>query len=170
MDKLTQIVESRVDWTGKYFLFEIRSGADQDLLVTELSKITKVKLRKVTRDQYADLWQSYLAGEPWMRSGETMKLSEKEAEVLGERLARTAAEAASLTESETQKLVSIVREELLESFRKIHDSAEDLSSSFAESGPFLERIRARTEEIFGPETASSVMSILLESFGDPTTS
>ena len=117
LEEQPEITEARVDWSGRKFLLQSSRG-----------NVSSLALRILTDAGYdakavdaAPFVESYRAGEPWLRGGETLKLSTKEAEVLAGRWSREAGGRIGLTEEETARTESVLREELMERFRAVHE-------------------------------------------------
>jgi hypothetical protein len=120
LDEIPGVRASRVDWTGRRFLIELDPGASGSTIAAEAERTLGDGAELLgdgdTRSAVAD----FERGEAWMRSGETLQLSHREARVLAERYGDEAARSIGMNESSTRKLVALFESELDRAFERTH--------------------------------------------------
>ena len=131
LDKVTGVLESRVDWTGRRFLLKIDTEVSADTVASRANEAIGGDSRRLDPEAESQATASFLRGtETWMRSGETLKLSRTEARVLAERYGKEAADGAGLDEPQTEKLIGIMEREVAAAFERIHADGQGLPSNF----------------------------------------
>ena len=131
LDKVPGVVESRVDWTGRRFLLKISPEVRADTVASRADEALGGGSRRLDPEAEVQATNSFLRGtETWMRAGETLKLSRKEARVLAERYGNEAADSAGLDEQQTQKLIGIMESEVAAAFERIHADNQGLPANF----------------------------------------
>jgi hypothetical protein len=147
IDDVAGVRESRVDWSGKRFLVLVESGADHATVAGNVS--AALSGAHVVDDDATvrQVLRSYRAGDPWMRAGETLRLSKQEAAVLGERHGMAAAAEGGLDEARTRQLAGVFTREFEVAFERFHAGesvslGSELSAAskrvLAASGSFLD--------------------------------
>jgi len=165
LEKVDGVAESRVDWTGRYFLLKLAPGKSPEEVAADAGSALKgAKRLDATRE--AGQIAAYRRGELWMSSGETLKLSEHEAGVLGERFGRKAAEAAGLDADQTKRLLEILREELTSAFARVKGTDAQLQRKFRQECPALiARVAERSRAFVTEEQATKIAESLESTFG-----
>jgi hypothetical protein len=160
LDKLEGVAESRVDWTGRIILILLREGAEPDSVAHHAAEHLGSGAARQAPPSEAETIESFRRGEPWMRAGETLELSQHESKVLGKSLAARAG-GSIRDEAHRRRLESILEEEFLAVFTRIHAGeltlGEALKRGESEIGP---RIQKRLLEFLTPEQTQSVMDSL----------
>lgn len=119
IDKIPGVLESRVDWTGRYLLLTLDPTVNRELLPKEVSSVVGTETRSPSPETEARL----MAGGPWLRSGETLQLSQAEADGLAKLTSSKVAAQVPLSEDQTRRLQTILREELRAAFERVHQDA-----------------------------------------------
>ena len=163
LDEVPGVRESRVEWTGRYVLVGLEQGADEEATAVRAAEVLGNARRSDPEDE-ARCIAEFRAGEPWMRSGETLKLSEREAEVLGRRLGAEAAKGAGLGPEQTEKVIAIVEDELRLAFERTHKRGED--RPVADERAFrLAQVKERCRAFLTEAEAEVVAEALVRAFG-----
>lgn len=150
-----------MDWTGRYILLRLSPEADEARVRTAAASILGEGTTRLDRAAEAKKIEAYRSGEPWMRSGETLRLSQEEARILARRFAGNAAGEAGLTEEASRRLVSILEEEIAAAFERMHASQEGPEHRFAgEWATVLERLTTRTRAFLTKEQDERVVASL----------
>jgi len=166
LETVPGIEEARVDWTGAYFLLKLAPTADT-AAIPRLSGavLGSDPVRLDTAAEEAHI-AAFRRGEPWMRSGETLRLSGEEARVWGGRIADDTARDAGLDDAKSRSLKSLFQSELLRAFERAHASEGSLSERLSREWPAL--LQHTLEECRGflsEEETSRVGDILRKRFG-----
>jgi len=163
LDAVDGVAESRVNWTGRAFLVRLKEGADADRVAGVVAPKLGASAKRVEESPHV---ASLRNGEPWMRSGETLKMSQHEAKVLGGRAAAKASGAAGLDGDSAAKLAAIIEEELVAAFARIQGSYQELDAGFKkEWPPLIERVRGRSRAFATEKQAAAIAESLGESLG-----
>lgn len=162
LDKVEGVAESRVDWTGRYFLLKIAPGRNPEGVAT-LAISTLKGARRLTAAQEAEQVAAYRRGEPWMRAGETLKLSQYEARVLAERFGDEAARKSGLDADQSRRLKVLIEEELSAAFQRVQGDDAQLVARFRKEWPVVVRRIAERSRDF---TAGEQRNIIVETLED----
>lgn len=130
LDDVPGVDESRVDWTGRFVLLKLQSGASTEAIVANADEILGGDVRRLDAHEEAEAIASYRRGDQWMRSGETRRLSREEARVIANRDGREAGREAGLTDDQTERFVAIMETEIAAAFGRIHDEGKGLPRRF----------------------------------------
>lgn len=165
LDGIDGVAESRVDWTGRFFLLKLAPGRKPEEVTVRVSAVLKQAARlDATRE--AEQSAAYRRGEPWMRAGETLKMSEHEAIVLGERFATKAAGTAGLDAEQTKLLVEILKEELAALFTRLQGTDWQLQKKLRHEWPdLIARTLERSLKFVTEEQAGKIRESLQSAFG-----
>ena len=159
LEKVDGVREVRVDWTGRTLLFRVSDSADPDAVAAHANKHLGGKASRLPEPRAAECVESYRRGDPWLRAGETLQLSNHESKVLGKSLAAKAG--ASLDERSRTRLQTILEDELFALFSRVHagefDLKEALERGARESAP---RVHQKLLEFLSPDQATAVMESL----------
>lgn len=162
LDQVDGVAESRVDWTGRYFLLKLTPGGAPDgVALRAASSLQGAKRLDAARE--AEQIAAYQRGEPWMRSGETLQLSEHEARVLANRFGTKAAEAAGLDADQTKRLLEILQEELTSAFTRLQGNDAQLQKKFRQECPALLSRTAERGRAFATDEQIRIITESLES-------
>jgi hypothetical protein len=164
LDEVAGVTESRVDWSGTRILVLTESGANRAAVASDVAAALS-GARHV--DDYRTVQQvlaSYRAGEPWMRAGETLRLSRHEAAVLGEQHGGRAAAEAHLDETATRRLVAAFTREFEQAFERIH-AGEDVSLA-GELNAASKRILVSSESFLSPQQRAVLAEYLANYYVD----
>ena len=160
LDGVDGVAESRVNWTGRAFLVRLKEGADEERVAAAIAPKLGASAKRVDPAVHV---ASLRAGEPWMRSGETLKMSQHEAKVLGGRAAAKAAEASGV---DAGKLTAIIEEELVAAFARIQGTYKDLDEGFKKEWPTLiERVKERSRAFATEKQAAAIGESLAAALG-----
>lgn len=154
------MVESRVDWTGQHFLLKIDSGADSASVVRAAVSILGREAHRLEADLERAQVERYRRGEPWLRVGETRRLSTEEAGVLAKRFAAGASRKAALDGEQAKRLEGILREEIDAAFGRVHAAEAPLERLEEEYPVVLERVTARLAAFLTADQVGRVRSAL----------
>lgn len=165
IEKVDGVTESRVDWAGRYFLLKLAPGGTPDEVASKASSVLK-GAKRLDAAREGEQIAAYKRGEPWMRSGETLKLSEHEAKVLGERFGNRAAEVAGLNLEQTQRLLEVFQKELTSAFVRLKGTDAHLPMKFRQECPALiARVAERCRTFVTDEQAKKIAESLESTFG-----
>jgi hypothetical protein len=131
LDEIPGVAASRVDWTGRRFLLELRPGTSVEEVVTRAN----LALGRDARLQDAEIERAAVASlregtSTWMRAGETIRLSQTEAGVLARRFAAQASEEAGLDAAATERVAQALEVEIAAAFTRIHEAGRGLPADF----------------------------------------
>ena len=161
LDQVPGVEESRVDWTGRYILLRLKADADDGRVTTEAASTLGDGATRLDRAAESQKLETYRSGEPWLRAGETLRLSREEARVLARRFAGKAAGDAELTDEESRRVAKILEEEFAAAFDRIHASGEKPDRRFrAEWSTVLERATVRTNAFLSKDRVARVAESL----------
>lgn len=167
VDAVEGVGESRVDWSGRYFLVRLAPAADADAVAARVTEALG-KARRIEAAAETEQIAAYRRGEPWMRSGETLRLSRQEARVLAARFGEKAAEQAHLNEDQARRLAGLAEEELIAAFTRIQGEEKGLEARFRAEWPgVVTRIGERSRDFASEEQSKSVMRTLEHAFDRP---
>lgn len=157
LDRLEGVAESRVDWSGREILIRLRTGASPDGVAA--SAVAHLGSRAQRADPAAAI-KSFRDGDPWMRAGETLKLSKHESIVLGRHYAAQASR--DILDAEGQgRLALILADEIYAVFERVHAGEIHLNNAMRlESGASLDRIHARLREFASDDQARAIVEAL----------
>lgn len=145
--QLEEIPGCEVAWTdrpGAHIALELSASVDRSKIAEHAQAVIDQKsVRTVllegtaATEKVADLKSS----SDWMRSGETVKLSEDEGRIVAARWAKRAQEVAKLTEDQEEKLRALLSDTLESAYRDYH-------ASMAKGDPALVRHKTHVQERF----------------------
>ncbi|MGH7162256.1 MAG: hypothetical protein ACREID_02130 [Planctomycetota bacterium] len=165
LDELEGVRESRVDWTGRYVLLALEAGADESAVVARAAKVLGEGARRLDESREAEQLGAFRSGEPWLRTDETLKLSEEEARVVGARLGEGAAAAAGLDAEDARLFAEVVQDELRMAFGRLHADGPDAAPDPAEEQALrLGRVKTRSLAFLTEVEAERACQALLEAF------
>lgn len=167
LDTLPGIEESRVDWTGRYVLLKLRPGTDPAAVVPQAGEILAGGVRPLEGPAAEVQLASFRRGEPWMRSGETLRMSIEESKVLSLRLAQRAARDAGLEEDRTRRLEGLLKAELDAAIGGLHASGKppDRTRFRRDWERLVDGLVERSRAFLDEAEASRVKEALLRGFG-----
>ena len=147
LEAVEGIREARVDWTGQSFLLSMDASARPEKVVAELKKLLGPTAQRLQPDEEQEQIATFKAGAPWLRSGETARMSAHEAKVLAQRYATDAARDAGLDEERSGRLIALVQDELEKLFGRFEQtglpSRDGMTAEWKElAGRVAERSRA----------------------------
>lgn len=160
LDHLPGVAESRVDWEGRHVLIRLAPGAKADDVVGRAVPILGTGARRLDAAAESERLGSFRRGESWMRSGDTILLSRREASVLGARYARSCSHRAGLNEDQRKQLEAVLTEEITKLFEWLHATGrgpDDVNK--VDLRPAEIRIRARCRTF---ASAAQTDAIILE--------
>ena len=109
---------------------------------------------------------SFRRGDRWMRTGETLALSEEEARVLGERIADGIAGDLGLDDGRTASLRALFQTEIYRGFERAHASEGPLGQRLDREWPgLLDRVLAGSREFLTEEQVTRLGDALRARFG-----
>lgn len=147
IETIQGVSEVRVDWTGRYFLVRHSPSVEPTAVVECVAKILGPTTRRLPAKQEEEQLRSFREGAPWLKAGETARLSKHEAETLATRYATTAAQALGLDATRTSKVVAIVREELVAMFKRFESTGLPARAEMMEAWKQMsERVAARSRD------------------------
>jgi hypothetical protein len=120
IDQVPGVAESRADWEGRHVLIRVAPGARPDEVVARAIPILGAGARRLDAAAESERLASFRRGDSWMRSGETIRLSRREASVLGARFAQAASVRAGLNEAQRSHLEGVLTEEISKHFEEMH--------------------------------------------------
>ena len=91
LESIQGVREARVDWTGQKFLLTVDGSIEPERILAATSKLLGPTIERLSPAEEQEQIATYKAGAPWLRSGETARMSAHEARVLAERYATDAA-------------------------------------------------------------------------------
>jgi hypothetical protein len=160
LDKVAGALESRVDWEGRHVLIRLAPGAGVKDVVGRAAEILGEGAVRLGPAAEADRIASFRRGDSWMRAGETIRQSRHEAGVLGARFAKGSAERAKLGDAQMKRLETLLTEEIMAQFERMHATGRSPGDVTPEELQALEaRLRARCLEF---TTAAQVDAIIDE--------
>jgi hypothetical protein len=113
LEALDGVEEARVDWTGSRILLRGAAPGTVQALKDAGYEAQVVDAQPMVA--------SMREGAPWMRAGETVRLSEREAAALAERWAREACAEAGIVE-ERDAVRAILEDEFRAALKSLHES------------------------------------------------
>ena len=156
LDEIPGVAGSRVDWTGRRFLLSLEPGAKESLVSERAEIVLGEDARVLGGGEERVALDGYRRGEAWMRAGETLRLSQHEAEVLAERYGLEASREIGLGEGATRRLVEVLARELGRGFERsprpgdgggtVADAAEICLQILESSSTFLDPGQQRALE------------------------
>jgi len=165
LDEVSGVRESRVDWTGRLLLLAVERDANADEVADRATDALGGAAHRADPEVEARAIETFRAGEPWLRSGEALRLSEEEARVVGARLGARASAAAGLDAEATRRFSEIVQDELRLAFQALHDAAPDTPRDSAQETAFrLGRVRERCGAFLDDALADRACEELLRAF------
>jgi hypothetical protein len=157
LDEVGGVRESRVDWTGHYFLLRLDPEADETRVAAAATSVLGDAATRADAETSARELDAFRRGEPWMRAGETLRLSREEARIIAARRAAEAARAGGLDESQTRRLAELVEAEVAAVFERIHAAGGGPGKRFApEWAAALDRVMAGARGFLTEEQAARV--------------
>ncbi len=167
LEAIDGVDSARVDWTGNRFLLALAASTDVDEFLAGAARLLGETTRRLpSRDEREQL-DAFARGEPWLRSGETARLSAKEAEILSQRHALAAAQIVGLDAAQSDRLALIVREDLLRVFDEFaRGSVPDRATITARWRDLADRVGKRSREFLTAAEAESVASALREAWAE----
>ncbi len=165
LDRLEGVAESRVNWSGRQILIRLQPGASPDGVAASAIAYLGSRAGRAAPPAEAASVASFRAGDPWMRAGETLKLSKHEASVLGKHYTALVRD---LLDAEGQsRLASLLADEIYAVFERVHAGEIRLNDAMRlESGAALDRIHARLREFAPEEQARAVVEALRSAVKD----
>jgi hypothetical protein len=161
LDAVPGVRESLVDRSGRRFLVKLAPGALEERVVTDARAILGEDSLRLSGDEAATVLATHRRDEPWVRAGETMRLSRDEAKVLASRHGGWVARLADLDADRTERLVSLIEEEIAGAFERVLVSGDDPESALGgEVRSALERVATRSRAFLDDEQARSVLDCL----------
>ena len=118
LEGIQGVREARVDWTGQKFLLTVDGSIEPERILAATSKLLGPTVERLSPAEEQEQIATYKAGAPWLRSGETARMSAHEARVLAERYATDAARQAGLDDERSNRLTALVQDELEKLFAK----------------------------------------------------
>lgn len=156
-----------MDWTGRRFLLRVEPDASASLVAKEAEAALGDGASILDAEETSAALRDFREGEAWMRAGETLRLSQHEAQVLGKRCAEEAAREMGLDEATTHRLVDLFTSELNAAFERTHAAKSgDRSQIQAECGEAAKRI-LKTSESFLTAEQRTVLEEYLKRFSGP---
>jgi hypothetical protein len=120
LDALPGVARSRTEATGRFFLIELRVGADAVLAEERAMAVLGRGGRRLGESEAESQLAARGAGDPWMTAGEVMALSFVEGRLLSARISAAAARGLGLSGEEQERLREAVRVELFAAFQRVH--------------------------------------------------
>lgn len=118
LEAVRGVREARVDWTGQSFLLSLAASTEPESVIAATKTILGPTVQRLPLADEQEQIATYKAGAPWLRSGETARMSAHEAQVLAMRYATDAARSAGLDEARSTRLTALVQDELEHLFGK----------------------------------------------------
>jgi hypothetical protein len=122
LESVDGVAQARVDWTGRSFLLVLRKSSKPKAVVDAAAKVLGPTTRRLESKEEREQIESFVAGAPWLRPGETARMSAHEADVLATRYVTDAAKSVGLDEPRTARLIGLAREELVSLFKKFEQT------------------------------------------------
>ncbi len=160
LDEVEGVKASRVDWSGRYVLLELEPEADVSRAIRGAQAVLGERVRRLPARDESSQVAAFRKGEPWMRAGESSRMSRREAEVLSGRFTERVAREAGLDEAETARLGAILREEISGAFERAHDAGGGVERLDGPIGVALAGLREKLAAFLPPEKADSVLNHL----------
>jgi len=161
LDEVPGVRESRVDWTGRYVLLALEDGADEARVAGEASSLLGDGAARLDRGREAEQVDAYRRGEPWMRAGETLRLSRAEARIIAEREGARAAREAGLDADASRRMVAVLEDELAAAFERVERRDGPVERGLGTELPLArERALARCREFLTPEQVARLEAAL----------
>lgn len=147
IDAVNGVQEARVDWTGQSFLLSLDASARPEKVLAELTTILGPTAQRLQPAEEQEQIGTFRSGAPWLRAGETARMSAHEASVLAQRYATDAARDAGLDEERSGRLIALVQDELEKLFGRFEQtglpSRDVMTAEWRElAGRVAERSRA----------------------------
>jgi hypothetical protein len=166
LDRIPGVAESRSDWEGRHVLIRLAPGASPEDVVARATQVLGKGARRLDAAAEAERLVSYRRGDPWVTSDETIRMSRREAGVLGARHARAAAERAGLDESQRKKLEALLTEEIGAFFERMHASGTAPENVNKEDlRPVEKRVRARCLEFANAAQVDAIIEAVKSGMG-----
>lgn len=161
IDEIDGVEESRVDWTGRFFLVRLRESVRPQRVEPLILEILGENARRVPADLEQQCLSAYRQGEPWVRSGETLLLSLAKPEILAERFASRAGRESGLEEGASTRLREVLREEIGAAFESL-DRGEGPRPGRLRAAweAMLDRTAERVADFLAPPQREVVLKIL----------
>jgi len=161
IDKLEDVRESRVDWTGRLVLLHLKETADEGRAIREAAGALGEGTHRVGPDVETASIAAYRRGEPWLRANETLRLSREEARVIAEHEGSLAAKEAGLSSEKTRKLIALVQQEVNAAFERVEKSEGSVGGKLRKELKAAElRSLERSREFLSKEEIERVASSL----------
>lgn len=165
LDKVPGVAESRIDWTGHYFLLKVADGVEPEGVVDPAREVLGSGAQRLKAAAETEQIAAFEHGEPWMRSGETLRLSGEEARVLGDRFTTDAAKESGLDAAKTQRLRELVQDETKRLLESLHAEGGNVSDRFMTGwAPAVQRVHERSREFLTQAESDRVSEILRARF------
>lgn len=165
LDDVTGVEESRIDWTGRYFLLKLTADADRGRVEEAVLVALGDGAKRAEASTETERIAAFQRGEPWMRSGETLKLSGHEAQVLGERFTQAAAKEVGLDAAKTERLLEVVRDETRRLLESLHTEGGNVSERFMKGWePAVKRVHERSLQFLTKDEADRIETSLRACF------
>ena len=155
------VAQARVDWTGRSFLLILRKPSKAEAAVEAATKILGPSTRRLESKDEREQIQSFVTGAPWLRPGETARMSAHEADVLATRYVTDAARSAGLDDPRTARLIALAREELTSLFERLEQTglpSRDVMSK--EWGALVDRVADRSRDFLTESEAERVFEAI----------
>ncbi|HEU4396084.1 MAG TPA: hypothetical protein VFS92_11000 [Planctomycetota bacterium] len=166
LEALPGVDEARVDWTGEHFLLLLGEQADPGDVERRVARVLGAAPARLEGAARAEKVASFRRGEAWMRSGETLRLSDEEARVLAVRTGDAIAGEMGLDGVKADALRELLREEIFRAFQRIHAAAGGLEERLERDAPVvLERIGAGCRRFLADDESEQVLAALRRRFG-----
>ena len=166
LDEVEGVTASRVDWSGRYVLLELEPEADASRAVRKATAVLGQPVRRLPARDEASQVEAFRKGEPWMRAGESSRMSRRESEVLSGRITEQVARDAGLDEAETGRLGALLREELAGAFERAHEAGGDVERLHDQLAVALEGLPSKLSSFLSPPKAERVLKVLQDRYGD----
>src|SRR5882672_4486277 len=159
LDGIEGVSESRVDWTGRYFLLTIDPSRDRDAVVKSAADILGAGTRELDPRLEAEQVAAFKTGEPWLRAGETAHLSREEARVVARRHVAAAAKELGLDADRTERVTALVQDELERLFKKFETTGlPDRATMATEWDAMVDRVGRRSREFLSESERADLVA------------
>jgi hypothetical protein len=166
MDALEGVEESRVSWDGRFFLIELDPTADAGRVAEgALSALLPGAARLAPEDEAVQV-ASFRRGERWLNRAESVDLSRHEAGVLAAQFAAPLSAEIGLDPERAGQLESVLREELLRAFDRVHAAGGGLERLQTEWPDLRRRFESRVAEFLDAGERARVAEILDQHFAE----
>ncbi|MSR45738.1 MAG: hypothetical protein EXS13_01500 [Planctomycetes bacterium] len=165
LEQIPGVVEARVDWSGQRFLLQLDRSPRAETVIDAASEVLGPTTQRLASVLEQGQIATYIAGSPWLREGETARLSEHEAQVLAQRVSTEAATRASLDDERATRLCALVDAELKALFKTYEGSGlPDRGAMLKDWSALVDRVATHSAAFLTAAEIEPVVAALQECF------